>query len=323
MVLVPDTDVEDDDDDEPPLATMHGDFLLGSTLGVNVPDTLLPSGGVGRLEYCWCRSVNNEEWEAIPGSNSATHVLGGQDVGCFIFAEWSLVSFDGETLADGATEGSEASVRILAEDREELKEAVLTGRLAYDVSVNGGGSFGPAQLSVNSEHVRILGNYFKATQLSADDAVLSPSVNDPLEVEISSPELQVPITCQLPTSEKRELFLLAHRAFVGLAAPPSNVGAVQVWEGEAYGDYYASVHGDVVLLHDGLKTPSASSRPTEALILFGCCVAETDSGNFWKSGFELSIEDSDGEQYNLCFPEAMALASWRDAIASRNTGGVE
>ena len=156
MVLVPDTDVEDDDDDEPPLATMHGDFLLGSTLGVNVPDTLLPSGGVGRLEYCWCRSVNNEEWEAIPGSNSATHVLGGQDVGCFIFAEWSLVSFDGETLADGATEGSEASVRILAEDREELKEAVLTGRLAYDVSVNGGGSFGPAQLSVNSEHVRIL-----------------------------------------------------------------------------------------------------------------------------------------------------------------------
>ena len=78
MVAVPDDDVEDDsdgEDDEPPLATMHGEFQVGSTLGVHVPDDLLPSGEnvpTGRLEYCWCRCLKHHVCAELARPAAAT-----------------------------------------------------------------------------------------------------------------------------------------------------------------------------------------------------------------------------------------------------------
>ena len=45
------------------------------------------------------------------------------------------------------------------------------------------------------------------------------------------------------------------------------------------------------------------------------------NGNFWKSGFELSIEDPTGEAYNMRLDDAMGLADWRSAITNRNRSG--
>ena len=44
----------------------------------------------------------------------------------------------------------------------------------------------------------------------------------------------------------------------------------------------------------------------------------SQGGHFWGEKFELSVADSAGEIYNLCFGDATELANWREAVSARN-----
>ena len=65
-------------------------------------------------------------------------MLTAADCGCWIFAEWKIVDDEGEVVKDGSTEASDSSVRLLPEDREDLKNAVLESQLEYEVRTAGG-----------------------------------------------------------------------------------------------------------------------------------------------------------------------------------------
>ena len=85
-----------------------------------------------------------------------------RDVGCWLFAEWKIVDDAGEVVKDGSTEASDASVRLLPEDREDLKTAVLEGKLEYEVKTKEG----PQKLSVDKGGVSLKSKYLKATTVS-------------------------------------------------------------------------------------------------------------------------------------------------------------
>jgi len=88
-----------------------------------------------------------------------------------------------------------------------------------------------------------------------------------------------------------------------------------VWEGEGYGDYYGRVHGQVVLLYEGADPPAEDAEPSEALMLHGCkAESPEDEG---EDGPELSIADSGGEIFSLCFEDESTRDEWKEAIDTR------
>jgi len=88
-----------------------------------------------------------------------------------------------------------------------------------------------------------------------------------------------------------------------------------VWEGEGYGDYYGLVHAQVVLLYEGAEPPADDAEASEALMLHGCkCEVVEDS----EDGPELSIADSGGEIFSLCFEDDASRDEWKEAIDTRS-----
>ena len=272
---------EEEEEGEAPLATIIGDYQLGSTLGVHVPDELMPGEG-GNLEYCWCRSVDNDEWTPIAGAESATYLVRAEDVGCWLFAEWRFVDFEGTVLGEGSTEGSETPVRLLEEDREDLKTALLQAEMRAEVTALGGAGsvhtpiVGPAALSLSTAGLRIASKLGAGWALPLRATQLRPAASgEPLEVEISAREGERSLRCRLDSTQACDLLMLGVSCFASLGRPPLHEGACKVWEGEEYGAYFGRLFGEVLLLHEGSTAPAAGAQPAEAMLLHGCHVAET------------------------------------------------
>ena len=283
-----------------------------------MPDELMDEAGENGHEvtYAWHRSSappdENAEWEEIAGVGSPRYVLTAADVGCWIFAEWKGVDENGELIKDGSTEASDASVRLLPEDREDLKNAVLEGRLEVEVRT----AEGPAKLNVSKTGVSLKSRFHKATtvlELSAD--LLKVDQRDPSALILNPPAGGKAIHCTLSGQQARDTLVLVAKAFTSLAGEPSFEQKCRVWEGEGYGDYFGRIYGNVMLLYEGAEAPADGVAPSEALMLHGC-KAENVEGEE-EEGPELSLADSGGEIFSLCLGDEAERDEWRDAVETR------
>ena len=160
-----------------------------------------------------------------------------------------------------------------------------------------------------------------------------------------------PIGCGLDSAEDRDLLILAAKAFTTLEAEPSFEAKCRVWEGEGYGDYYGAIHGQartlhgrilrpapqratrfppaapstnpsslspqIMLLFEGADPPPEGTEPSEALCLHGC-KAEPVEGD--EDGPELSLADSGGEIFSLCFADEAERDEFKEvAIGAART----
>ncbi|KAL3917018.1 MAG: hypothetical protein SGPRY_006577, partial [Prymnesium sp.] len=112
---------------------------------------LIPEGS-GALEYGWHRSVDNDNWDVVEGAVGPEHVLTAEDAGCWLFAEWRYVDPSGARLAEGSSEATLDPIRLLSEDRDDLKDIVLKRRGEYNVSTREG----PAKILIDVDEARDL-----------------------------------------------------------------------------------------------------------------------------------------------------------------------
>ena len=305
---------EEEGEEEEDLAELEGDAQLGSTLSVSIPPSVLPASG-GRLAFVWHRSVDKESWEAIDGAESERYVLGAEDVSCWLFAEWRYVTDDaaGAVIKEGSTEASEQPVRLLPEDRDDLKDVVLAGEASYDVTTRDG----PAKLTVSKGSVALKSRFGGTKVVELTSEVLRSVPGEPTSLTFTPPPPAKPTACSFDSSQQRDLAILSAHAFVHLAADASFEGACKVWEGDEYGDYYGLVHGHVMLLFEGADAPSDGVEPTEALLLHGCRAENVDDESA-DDGLEISISDAGGEVFSLCVADDAARDEWREAIETRS-----
>lgn len=267
------------------------------------------------MSYAWHRSSSapddNAEWDEIAGLTSQRYVLTAADVGCWMFAEWKVVDGEGNIVKDGSTEASDENVRLLPEDREDLKSAILEGRLEYEVRT----LEGPSKLNVSRKDGVTLKSRFKQ---AATVAPLSATV---LQVDPIDPSLLVmqtekkPISCTAPGQQQRDLLVLCAKAFTSLNQEASYEAGCRVWEGDGYGDYYGMIYGQVMLLYEGKEAPPEGTEPSEALMLHGCRAEVVEEEG--EDGPELSLADSGGEIFSLCLNDEAARDEWKEAIGSR------
>ena len=311
---------EEEEEEDGPLAELSGDFQVGCSLSIEMPDELLDEAADSsyNMSYTWHRSAlppdENAEWEEISTSGSTRYVLTAADVGCWVFAEWKMVDGN-EVVKDGATEASDASVRLLPEDREDLKNAVLEGSIEYEVRT----AEGPAKLNVGKSGASLKSRFHKATtvlELSSD--LLKVDATDPSALTLQPPGGGKAIHCTLHSQQERDTIVLVAKAFTSLASEPSFEQKCRVWEGEGYGDYYGQIYGNVMLLYEGGDPPADGIEPSEALMLHGCkaenVVAEEGED---EDGPELSLADSGGEIFSLCLADEAARDEWREAVEAR------
>jgi len=273
---------------------------------------------VHTVSYAWHRSAappdDSSEWEELSGMTSPRYILTAADVGCWLFAEWKVVDDAGTVVKDGATESSDESVRLLAEDREDLKTAVLEGQLEHEVRT----AEGPAKLNVSKSGVSLKSRFHKATtvlELSSD--LLKIDLNDPSALILQPPAGGKAIHCTLQSQQARDLIVLVTKAFTSLTQEPSFESGCRVWEGDGYGDYYGQIYGNVMLLFEGGDAPAAGTEPSEALMLHGCKAENVDPEGDEDDGPELSLADSGGEIFSLCLADEAGRDEWRDAVEAR------
>lgn len=178
--------------------------------GCQVPHTahprcavqLIPEGS-GALEYGWHRSVDNDNWDVVEGAVGPEHVLTAEDAGSWLFAEWRYVDPSGARLAEGSSEATLDPIRLLSEDRDDLKDIVLKRSGEYNVSTREG----PAKILVDVDEVtityRVGGS--KVISLSAD--TLSCQPDDAAVLLISPSGDEAPLSFTLESAQAKRTFL--------------------------------------------------------------------------------------------------------------------
>ena len=291
-------------------------------MSVEMPDEVLDEAGKNGhdLVYAWHRSSTppdeSAEWEEIADATGARFVLTAAEVGCWLFAEWKVMAAGGgeddEPVQQGSTEASDTPVRLLPEDREDLKTAVLEGHLEVEVRTHDG----PVKLRVDKSGVSLQSRLLKSTTLVAlGPEVITVDTQDPASLVVEPGGKGKPVHGTLPSQQLRDMCVMACKAFTSMAADPSFEASCRVWEGDAYGDYYGLVYGNVMLLYEGAEPPESGTEPTEALMLHGCHAENVDEDS--EDGPELSLADSGGEILSLCLRDEAARDEWREAIEAR------
>ena len=315
---------EESEEEDENLAELSGDLQLGCSLSIEMPEELLQEAADNGHEvvYSWHRSAlppdDNAEWEEIgsAGGDRAKYVLTATEVGCWIFGEWKVLDSSGEAVKDGATEASDCSVRLLGEDREDLKEAVLRGSLEYEVRTNEG----PAKLNVSKSAITLTSRFLRGTTVSElGSDVLKVDRDDPSNLSFVPTGGGKSVECGLASQQQRDLLCLCAKAFTSLSKEPSFEQKCRVWEGDGYGDYFGKIYGDVMLLYEGADAPDEGTEPTEALMLHGCKAENVDpEGDAeQEDGPELSLADGGGEIFSLCLESEEARTEWREAVEAR------
>ena len=316
-----DDDEEEGESDDGPLAEIEGDLCLGSSLNVAVPDDLLPDGATpSGLSYQWHRSHDGESWQPIAGAEAARLVLGAEDVGCWLFCEWRYADGGGaagaRAKAEGSTEASEAAVRLLPEDRDDLKAATLAGTFTTPVKTSEGG----ATLTVSRDGVRLAHRFGGTRTEKLATGLLRTDASDPLTLWLTADGVggdanakQLKVTFE--TQQSRDLAALTAECLVSLDKDAAFDAPCQVWEGDEYGPYHGRLHGEVLLLFEGSDAPPEGEEPTEAILLHGCHTEDVDGDD---GAFELSIADADGETFSLNFEQEEERSAWREAIEGRS-----
>ena len=316
-----DDEEEEGESDDGPLAEIDGDLCLGSSLNVAVPDDLLPDGATpSGLSYQWHRSHDGESWQPIAGAEAARLVLGAEDVGCWLFCEWRYADGGGaagaRAKAEGSTEASEAAVRLLPEDRDDLKAATLAGTFTTPVKTSEGG----ATLTVSRDGVRLAHRFGGTRTEKLATGLLRTDASDPLTLWLAADGVggdanakQLKVTFE--TQQSRDLAALTAECLVSLDKDAAFDAACQVWEGDEYGPYHGRLHGEVLLLFEGSDAPPDGEEPTEAILLHGCHTEDVDGDD---GAFELSIADADGETFSLNFEQEEERSAWREAIEGRS-----
>ena len=222
-------------------------------------------------------------------------------------------------IKEGSTEMSESAVRLLAEDREALKDVLLKGDVENAVDTRDG----PASLCVSKSSISLKSKFGGTTVLELANSTIALDPDDPDDLTLNQLEPAKPIKCSVesaerPAHELRDLLILSARCFVSLAAEPSFEGTCRVWEGDGYGDYYGRLHGQVMMLFEGKDAPAAGDKPTEALLLHGCRAESIQNeAEDEENGPELSITDSGGEIFSLSLADDATSEEWKEAIESR------
>jgi len=312
-----DEDEDEDEDDDEPLAEMQGDLQVGCTLTIEVPISISEEAEAEglTLQYGWHRCPtepdDSAEWTPI-GSTESRYVLTAEDVGCWLFGEWKLLGANGEASKEGATEASDECVRLMAEDRENLKAAILEGKAEYEVRTQDG----PAKLCVTKQNISLKSRFGGTKVFDLSATVLSCDPEDPAGLLLATQKK--PIACGLQKTEERDLLVLTSKAFSQLEGEASHEGKCKVWEGEGYGEYFGYLYGQVLLLYEGADAPEDKdgTEPSEALMLHGCKTEAVEEDG--EDGPELSIADAGGEVFSLCFDDQKQRDDWKEAIDTRN-----
>jgi hypothetical protein len=312
-----DEEEDEDEDDDEPLAEMQGDLQVGCTLTIEVPISISEEAEAEglTLQYGWHRCPtepdDSAEWTPI-GSTESRYVLTAEDVGCWLFGEWKLLGANGEASKEGATEASDECVRLMAEDRENLKAAILEGKAEYEVRTQDG----PAKLCVTKQNISLKSRFGGTKVFDLSATVLSCDPEDPAGLLLATQKK--PIACGLQKTEERDLLVLTSKAFSQLEGEASHEGKCKVWEGEGYGEYFGYLYGQVLLLYEGADAPEDKdgTEPSEALMLHGCKTEAVEEDG--EDGPELSIADAGGEVFSLCFDDQKQRDDWKEAIDTRN-----
>ena len=265
---------EESEGEGDPLAEIQGELQLGSTLAVVVPEQLAPASASESLSYRWHRSPDGESWELVEGeageADAGRFLLTAEEVGCFVFVEWFVTSEGGagEVLREGASEMSASAVRLLPEDREDLKSALLKGEISQELR----SPQGDATLRVAASGVRLSHRFGGTETIELSPSVLRVDLSDPAALRLMRSADDVAadgVRCVCDT-QQRDLLVLVARALSATQNEATQEGGCQVWEGEGYVDYYGRLHGQVILLYEGTAPPVGDAAATEALVLHGC-----------------------------------------------------
>ena len=291
------------------LAELRGEVQLGRSLSIEIQT---PDGTQLRVQ--WHRSADGEVWIPIQGAERPQYLLSGDDAGCFLFAEWKLQDDTGGGLGEGSTEATPITVQLTAEERDNLKDLVVSRQARFDVRT----AKGDAALHLSTAAgVRLEPRSGGEECFELVPELLRSDPRNPCAFQLTPPG-GAALRCTVNTASGRDLVLLAAGAFCMLTREASHEGALQVWEGNGYGNYHGALHGQVLVLHEG-ATWQKEEAPTEALVLHGCQIdpAEADADEE-SSGFELSISDADGELFSLALVDEASCEEWRTALDSRN-----
>ena len=153
-------------------------------------------------------------------------------------------------------------VRLLPEDREDLKAVVLKGELLTELK----SPEGRATLTVSPDGVRLSHRFGGNEVVPLDANVLRADRSDPTALRLLRPAdaekaaaaadgadggtgtaagAGVGVRCVCDAPQQRDLLVLAAKAFAAMGGEPQHEGACQVWEGEEYADYYGVLHAQV------------------------------------------------------------------------------
>ncbi|KAL3927939.1 MAG: hypothetical protein SGPRY_002602 [Prymnesium sp.] len=311
---------EEEEEEARTLASLVGEARQGSTLGVHVPDELLPPEG-GQLLYAWFRSRDGLDWRGIEGLGSESYQPRAEDVGCWLFAEWRFVDFEGSVLREGATEAN--VVKPLVHERMSLRDAILQGQLQVEASAMGGSGvhapiLGPSVITLSRKSVQIASRSGSGWGLPLRTARMTPAASDPLAIHIATSENERSLLCRFHSVVTRDLLLLCKDCFASLQLEPLLSGPCKLWESGAYKDFFALLFVEVLLLHEGSAMPSSGSEPAYIIEMLGCQVTDGQVESKQSNNFALTIEDSSGGVYHIKWAETTEYDLWCDAILSHH-----
>ena len=159
-------------------------------------------------------------------------------------------------------------VRLLPEDREDLKAVVLKGELLTELK----SPEGRATLRVAGDGVRLSHRFGGNEVVPLDAGVLSADRTDPTALRLLRPAdaekaaadggAAAGVRCVCDAPQQRDLLVLAAKAFLAMGGDPQQEGPCQVWEGEDYADYYGVLHGQVRAPRCSPRRPRVPRTPT-------------------------------------------------------------